>query len=1226
MEQYLTFTDHDLWEVIVNVDSITAVESASAEGPISPKTAKQKLARKNELKAKSTLMLVIPNEHLLKFYACKDEKSLWEAIKDSLPSAWNNIALIMRNKSDLDTLSMNAFVSFDNTSSTNETVNTAHNVSAASSKDQASTASYADDVMFSFFSNQSNAPQLDNEDLEQIDDDLEEIDLKWQVAMLTMRVKRAPRNQENRNRDDPKRNALVDTSTINALTLRYISSDSKVHTCSKEGLKSYNALRKHYDQQREVLNKSNLEIIGYQIGLESLEARIVIHEKNEAIYEEDIAFLKYDFQVKDISIKDLKNQLENALKEKDDLKLKLEKFETSSKNLTKLIDSQISATDKTGLGYDGHVNESEMLNNVVDSYESDGDDNQVNDRFKKIERYHAVPPPYIRNYMPPRANLFFAGLDDSIFKSKVSETITSVSKIETNASKTSKDSLEKPKTVRSSAPIIEDCKSDNKDKNVFESKEVKKTIKPSLEKIEFVNARNTTIENENKAKKPRKFSQSPSDYQEIDGGFVAFGRNAKGGKIPRKGKIRTGKLDFEDVYFMKDIKFNLFSVSQMCDKKNSVLFTDTECVVLSPEFKLLDGSQVLLKVSKNNNMYSFELKNVVPVGGIENQMDHKVKTIKCDNGTEFKNKIMNEFCKMKGPKSLEDEVDDDARKKSTNVPRKENRVQDLAKEGKAANTNSTNKLTVSSSFTTVDPGREKSQRNEFESMFEQDKDANDNRIFNPVSATGSTYIYLKDTTDLQDSRIFIGAYDDEVEGAEADFNNFELTTVRVFRYLKGQPKLGLWYPGDSPFYLEAFLDSDYAGASLDRKSTTRACQFLRKRLISWKCKKQIVVANSRIKVEYVAAANCCRQIRDLVDRNKIIVTKAFIRRDLQLKDAECTACLPNDNIFEELAKMSAKTAAWNEFNSTMAFVIIFLANNKKFNFSKYIFDNMVKNLEAKVLDLEKAKTAQAKEIADLKKKVKKLERKKKSRTSGLKRLWKGRMINNIDQNKEITLVDETQERMNEEEMFGVNDLDGDEVIVDATAGEEVEQSTKVAEKEVSTTDLVTTAAKDKGKGIMVEPEKPLKKKDQIAFDEDVARKLEAQMKAEMEEEEMIAKEKDEANIDLFDLVKKRINIFVDMNTSIVEERSKKTQAEVTECSFKRAGDELEQESAKRQRLEKEDDSTKLKRCLKIVPEDDDDVTIEATPLSLKSPTIVDFKIYKEVKESYFKIIRADENS
>ncbi|GJY89459.1 putative ribonuclease H-like domain-containing protein [Tanacetum coccineum] len=105
-----------------------------------------------------------------------------------------------------------------------------------------------------------------------------------------------------------------------------------------------------------------------------------------------------------------------------------------------------------------------------------------------------------------------------------------------------------------------------------------------------------------------------TDYEEIDGG-----------KITGKGKIRTGKLDFEDVYFVKELKFNLFSVSQMYDKKNSVLFTDTECVVLSPDFKLTDES-------------------------IENLIDLRVKVIRCDNGTEFKNMVMNQFCKIKGIK------------------------------------------------------------------------------------------------------------------------------------------------------------------------------------------------------------------------------------------------------------------------------------------------------------------------------------------------------------------------------------------------------------------------------------------------------------------------------------------------------------------------------------------------------------------------------------------------
>nr|GEV18755.1 reverse transcriptase domain-containing protein [Tanacetum cinerariifolium] len=103
-----------------------------------------------------------------------------------------------------------------------------------------------------------------------------------------------------------------------------------------------------------------------------------------------------------------------------------------------------------------------------------------------------------------------------------------------------------------------------------------------------------------------------SDFEELNGGYVAFGGNLKGGKISGKGKIKTGKLDFDDVYFVKELKFNLFSGSQMCDKKNSVLFTNTECLVLSPNFKLLDESQVLLRVPKENNMYNVNLKNIVP--------------------------------------------------------------------------------------------------------------------------------------------------------------------------------------------------------------------------------------------------------------------------------------------------------------------------------------------------------------------------------------------------------------------------------------------------------------------------------------------------------------------------------------------------------------------------------------------------------------------------------------
>ncbi|GKE71284.1 ribonuclease H-like domain-containing protein [Tanacetum coccineum] len=168
---------------------------------------------------------------------------------------------------------------------------------------------------------------------------------------------------------------------------------------------------------------------------------------------------------------------------------------------------------------------------------------------------------------------------------------------------------------------------------------------------------------------------------------VTFGERAKGGKITGKGTLKTGKLDFEDVYFVKELQLKLFSVSQMCDKKNSVLFIDTGCFVLSPDFKLTDESQVLLKVPRKNNMYSIDMKNIVPkesltclvakatldesmlwhrrlghpkdetsgilkifITDIENTVDKKVKIIRCDNGTELKNRVMSKFCEEKGIK------------------------------------------------------------------------------------------------------------------------------------------------------------------------------------------------------------------------------------------------------------------------------------------------------------------------------------------------------------------------------------------------------------------------------------------------------------------------------------------------------------------------------------------------------------------------------------------------
>ncbi|GJX37141.1 ribonuclease H-like domain-containing protein [Tanacetum coccineum] len=390
-------------------------------------------------------------------------------------------------------------------------------------------------VIYSFLANQSNSPQLNDEDLQQIDvDDLEEMDLKWQMAMLTMIARRFL----NKTRRKISANGYE--------TIRFNKSNVKCNNCHKRGhfVRECRAPRENMNREPVRRNmtvetietkalvaqdglgsdsESQLNVGAYKAGLESVESILDMYKKNEVLFEEDIKILKLDIKLRDNALIEPRKKFEKAEKERDNFKLALEKFGNSSKNLSKLLEIQVSDKFKTGIGYDSQV---------FDSQEND------------------------------------------------SESVTSIPDVATSEAKTSEL---KPKSI--GEPLIED----------WTEKEV----------IDSGCSRHMTG---NKS--------YLLDYEEIDSGFVAFEGDLKGGKITGKGKISTGKLDFEDVYFVKELKFNLFSVSQMCDKKNSVLFTDTECVVLSPDFKLLDENHVLLRVPRKDNMYNVDLKNIVPSGGL----------------------------------------------------------------------------------------------------------------------------------------------------------------------------------------------------------------------------------------------------------------------------------------------------------------------------------------------------------------------------------------------------------------------------------------------------------------------------------------------------------------------------------------------------------------------------------------------------------------------------------
>ncbi|GJR86108.1 putative ribonuclease H-like domain-containing protein [Tanacetum coccineum] len=145
------------------------------------------------------------------------------------------------------------------------------------------------------------------------------------------------------------------------------------------------------------------------------------------------------------------------------------------------------------------------------------------------------------------------------------------------------------------------------------------------------------------------------EYEPYNGGYVSF--EHEGGRITSKGTIKTGKLEFENVYFVKELKYNLFNVSQICNNKNNVLFTDYECLVLGTDFKLVDDTHVLLRTPKQQNMYSIDLKNIVPHETLtcliaKSSVDEFVTDdfSRCDNGCEFRNKELDEFCSRKGIK------------------------------------------------------------------------------------------------------------------------------------------------------------------------------------------------------------------------------------------------------------------------------------------------------------------------------------------------------------------------------------------------------------------------------------------------------------------------------------------------------------------------------------------------------------------------------------------------
>ncbi|GKC37387.1 ribonuclease H-like domain-containing protein, partial [Tanacetum coccineum] len=246
---------------------------------------------------------------------------------------------------------------------------------------------------------------------------------------------RAPRNQENRGRENGRRTVTVETPTENVLIaqdgiggydrsyqaeedhptnfalMAYTSSgsssssDSEVNSCSKTCEKAYATLKEQYDSLSSDYKKSQFNLVSYKVGLESVKARIAHYKKNEAVFEESINVLKLEDRLRDNVLNEYKMNLEKVEKERDQLKKTLEKFQNSSKSLNNILESQVINKFKKGIGYDAATVASPAVESFVN----------LTDKSRSDKGYHSVPPPLTGNFIPRKPDLTFT---DEIVKSE----------------------------------------------------------------------------------------------------------------------------------------------------------------------------------------------------------------------------------------------------------------------------------------------------------------------------------------------------------------------------------------------------------------------------------------------------------------------------------------------------------------------------------------------------------------------------------------------------------------------------------------------------------------------------------------------------------------------------------------------------------------------------------------------------------------------------------------
>ncbi|GJV48837.1 putative ribonuclease H-like domain-containing protein [Tanacetum coccineum] len=679
----------------------------------------------------------------------------------SLPSVWHVVATMIRGQPGLDELDFDDLYNnlkvyeheLKGASSSNsqsiafmsaEIKGSTSRQSTADDKSEIITKGYAqdssrklketlnssfnsDEIICSFFAQQASMPEThDDEDLLQIDDDaMEEIDIRWQVAMITARIRKFMRKTGRPIDLKPKNGITFDKSKIECFNCQKLGHFARECKFAKYQANRANGSKEKRivpiedsnskalvakDSQGEIdwtkefdddpvtfamvalngieeddwsieidadhvdLGQDGLGVFDWSeeadnapVALALMATSSTDSSNSEVPYcsncsksykklLNDYQTEKDNFQRARRKTKRIEKEFDNVIKERDELKEKLEKWSNATLLQTEILNKQKVLNDKTCIGFGVEYSSSEESNN------SSGDETLTGPLYEKFSNRIKAN----KVYLPPtgddliknkeqtqntvKSNIDrnkliiedWVDSDDEKAPLRVSEikkqTVLNSETSSENKSPRSKDSFSQRSRRRGlgcrDGKLCFVCYSpDHFIKDVIYMKEISKdpknlTIGNKKDQGFKIMLEYTIVGNPEEELKDHAIIDSGcsgsmtgdknklSDFKDYKGGYVAFGNDPKGGRITGKGTIKTSCIDFENVSYVKELKFNLLSVSQICDKKHNVLFTDTECLILSPEFKIGDENLVLLRAPRKNDVYSLNLKNIIPSGGV----------------------------------------------------------------------------------------------------------------------------------------------------------------------------------------------------------------------------------------------------------------------------------------------------------------------------------------------------------------------------------------------------------------------------------------------------------------------------------------------------------------------------------------------------------------------------------------------------------------------------------